>query len=731
MNLRKVSKYGVLFLLGLASWIPILVINIKYWIMFRFTSFVSFEEWWLDDEFRSGFYAIFVVTNYVLVHELIRRIEKWDVIDLLWKLLVIGISGISVTFLFQLAEDQMFEQNIFPLVKGLSESVSLYSVLIFCLSTIFIFRKLILYQKNRRKVWSWNILQGVFVLGLARLFIGLGSPVGPNTPQDINSSLFSWDTTGIYLTIVLPLFLGVSLFLSGNINWSAYLNYNQKIRSLGLLFVIILLFVAFYFMYPFHAFPDTDNAFILLTRKHLIYGMLFLFPFIYALLSAVVMIFNLQTSSVFEQRSIELATIQRINQSIQANLDTDEILRTLLDASLLTSNSTAGWIETIETVDGVRKRTLSYSKGVTKEEIEYLRNREDLTEAVLESGKHMHIRNLRKHRNFRYAKTRIRSLLALPIQTSKHPVGVVYLVNELSGSFEEASILSLVSLTEQSGISIENAELVARSIDLEIYREQLKIAKTFQKQILPQALPGTDKIEFFVKSQEVDEIGGDFYDVTQRGNTYKIAVGDVSGKGTTAAFYMAETKGIFQALTQLDIGVRDFILNANKALSHCFRKGTFMTLTYVHIHIDLMEVELLRAGHCQTLYYNSEEDKLCSLENGGLGLAMVRNASYAKYIPEPDRFPVKPGDLLILFTDGIIEAHNFDREEFGIDRLKEIVFRLRNTDSRLIAETLVQQVKAFTGGVIDDDYSILVIRFLQGEQISINTVNINDGNQGK
>lgn len=719
-----------MFLLGLSSWVPILFINLIYWIQYLKAGLVAFP-FWLGDEFRSAFYAVFVIANYFLVHELIRRIEKWNVIDLLWKLLVIGISGISITFLFQLIEDQMVDQNIYPYIKTLSESVSLYAVLIFCLSTIFIFRKLILYQKNKRKVWSWNILQGIFLLGLIRLFVGLNSNGRPMTPDNLNTSFMEMDTTGIYTSIILPLFLGISLFLSGNINWSAYLNFNQKLRSLLLLFVIILLFVAFYMMYPFHAFPDTDSAFVLLTRKHLVYGMLFLFPFIYALLSGLVLIFNLQTSSVFEQRSIELATIQRINQSIQANLDTDEILRTLLDASLLTSNATAGWIETIDSDASGIIRTLSYSKGVTKEEIEYLRNREDLTTTVLETGKHMHIRNLRKHRNFRYAKTRIRSLLALPIQTAKHPIGVVYLVNELSSSFEEESIHSLVSLTEQSGISIENAELVARSIDLEIYREQLKIAKTFQKQILPQALPGTEKVEFFVKSQEADEIGGDFYDVTQRNNIYKIAVGDVSGKGTTAAFYMAETKGIFQALTQLDIGVRDFILNANKALSHCLRKGTFMTLTYLHIDIDNMAVELMRAGHCQTLYYSSEEDKLCSLENGGPGLAIVRNDSFSKYMPEPDRFNVIPGDLIILFTDGIIEAHNSEREEFGIERLQEIVFRLRRTSSQLIAETLVQQVKAFTGGVIDDDYSILVIRFLQGEQFSINTVNINDGNQGK
>lgn len=702
-------------MLGLSSWLPILLINLVYWLQFQKAGLVTWmwKGIFISDEIRSGFYAIFVIANFFLVNELIRRIQKWDVIDLLWKLLVIGISSISITFLLQLIEDQLIDQSIYPLVKALSESVALYSVLIFCLSSIFIFRKLILYQKNKRKVFSWNILQSILLLGLARLFIGLNSNARIITPDDLNSNLMEMNATGIFTSVVLPLFLGVSLFLSwGNITWSAYLNFNQKLRSLALLFVIILLFGAFYWMYPFHAFPDTTSAFDLLTHKHLIYGMLFLFPFIYSLLSALVLVFNLQTSSVFEQRSIELETIQRINQSIQSNLDTDEILKTLLDASLLTSNATAGWIELIEKNGDYSSRIITYSNGVTKEEVEYLRNREDLTQTLLESRKHLHIRNLRKHRSFRYAKTRIRSLLALPIQTTKKSIGVVYLINELSASFEEESIRSLVSLTEQSGISIENAELVARSIDLEIYREQLKIAKTFQKQILPQALPGTDKIEFFVKSQDADEIGGDFYDVTQRGATYKIAMGDVSGKGTTAAFYMAETKGIFQALTQLDIGVRDFILNANKALSHCLRKGSFMTLTYLHIDMDAQEVELLRAGHCQTLYYNAAEDTLNSLENGGPGLAIVRNGSFDKYTPEPDKFKFAPNDLLVLFTDGIIEAHSSEREEFGIERLHEIVFRLRKTDSRLISETLVQQVKAFTGGLIDDDYSILVIRFL-------------------
>ena len=238
------------------------------------------------------------------------------------------------------------------------------------------------------------------------------------------------------------------------------------------------------------------------------------------------------------------------------------------------------------------------------------------------------------------------------------------------------------------------------------------MAKTFQKQILPQELPGTDRIEFFTVSQEVDEIGGDFYDVAQQGNTYKIAIGDVSGKGTTAAFYMAETKGIFQALTNLEMGVRDFVINANRALSNCLDPKSFMTLTYVHVDMDTQEIELLRAGHCQTLYYDNAADELKVMEKGGPGLAIVRNDRFSKLVGEPEKLKFGSGDLMVLFTDGIIEAKNIKREEFSFERLQEIVYRLRKTDSRLIAETLVNQVKAFTGGRIEDDYSILVVKFL-------------------
>lgn len=684
------------------------MVNYYYWLYKSLHfSYIVFPAY-LSPTLRSVYYAVFFVANYVLIGQVVRRIEKWDVIDLLWKLLVIGISGISVIFLFNIIEKYYQNHPLHAPVQALSASVNLYAVLIFALSTLFIYRKLILYQKNKRKVFSWYALQIVFAVGLARLFLFPEGGLDPNSTRTALEAGFE----NVFISILLPLFFGISLFLSANVNWSAYLNFNQKLKSLFLILIIVLLFVAFQVNFPLDALPNTEGVFELMRGRFVILGLLFLFPVIYTLFSGLVLIFNLPTSSVFEQRSSELATIQRINQSIQANLDSEEILRTLLDASLLTSNATGGWIEVIDTKEGVRVIDIPYLKNVNHEEIERLRERQDLTQEVIARGKHIHIRNLRKQKNFRYARTRIRSLLTLPIMTSRKPVGVIYLINELAGSFEEETIISLVSLCEQSGISIENAELVAQSIDLEIYREQLRVAKTFQRQILPQKLPGTDRIEFYTVSQEVDEIGGDFYDVVQKDHLYKIAIGDVSGKGTTAAFYMAETKGIFQALTTLEMGVRDFILTCNRALSKCLESGSFMTLTYVQVDMDKKELELFRAGHCETIFYDHSEDELRVMENGGPGLAILRNDTFANHVGQPDKVSFDSGDLLILFTDGITEGKNIKREEFGFERFKEIVYRLRKTDSRLIAETLVNQVKAFTGGRIEDDYSILVVKFL-------------------
>lgn len=688
------SKYTLFILLGVASWAPIVIINFNFWFTKTYYGSGVFGPE-LPTYLRMSYYAFFILANAIMVEQIQRRVEKFDVIDLLWKLLVIGISGISLIFLVQIVGDYMgSNKGDIALVASVSSSIGIYGMLLFSLSTIFIYRKLIMYQKNIRKVISWRLFILILFLGIARLLI----------PND-------WGIAGLMYPVLIPGFLIVTLLLSANVNWTAYLNFNQKLKSLFLIFVIVLLFVAFYIKFPFASLAGTERIKDVFVGEFIIFGFLFVFPLIYTLISGLVLLFNLPTSSVFEQRSSEITTLQRINQSIQSNLKVADVLTTLMDASLLTSNATGGWIELIPESGDQSLVEVSYTKNISREEIDTLREKESFTKRVIKDKKHLHIKNIRKLKALRFTRSRIRSLLILPIFAKEVPVGVVYLTNELANSFEEATITTLSGLTEQAGLAIENADLVRQSIDFERYMEQVKIARQVQEQILPPSLPGSEHISFHVMSQDAEEIGGDFYDVHHKDGLYKIALGDVSGKGTEAAFYMAETKGIFQALTHLDLSVRDFIVTSNKAISKCFNRGNFMTLTYLHIYMDRREIELLRAGHCPTLRYDSQNDVLHSHEAGGPGLGIIRSDTFGNFMGEPETIGFNPGDLLILFTDGILEARDDKQEEFGIEKVKQIVTELRKAESKAIAEALLEEVMKFSGGAIDDDYTILVIKF--------------------
>ena len=652
--------------------------------------------------------GLFVATTSLMVQQFVRSIEKWDVIDLLWKLLVIGVSGISLTFLMQIITIYIGKEIpvLAVKVKMVYFGVALYAFMIFISSAIFFFRKLIFYQKNKRKVFLWRAFEISLLLAFLVLFEPEWLPYG----YAVRSAL-------------LPTFLIISFFLSANVNWSAYLNFNQKLRSLFLIAVIIVLFIAYSYAFPFEILPpylvkgviqDVPNPFKMLTSKYILLGLLYMFPLMYVLFSVLVLIFNLPTSSVFEQRSSELASFQRIHQTVQrAKLDYAQILNTLLDASMLTSNSTAGWI-TIrdDKILEHMEETLKHDT-LSEEEIIALQKPVDLTDKVTEENKFYLVKNLRKHRLYKGLRLKYKTMLVIPVVTEAKKIGAIFLVQELSNTFEEETILSLVALAEQSAIAIENAELVTQSIRLERYMEQVKIAKQVQEQILPTTLPDNDQIEFHAVSQDAEEIGGDYYDVAQiNDHLYRVALGDVSGKGTTAAFYMAETKGIFQSLTQLDLSVREFILHTNKALSRCFQPGFFMTLTYLQINLQKKELELLRAGHCQTLFYDSASDKLEIWEDGCPGLAMIRNDAYDGFVPEARKRFFNSGDFVVLFTDGIIEAKNEENEQFGIERLADLVTSYRSLGGKDLAEQLLVKVKNFTGGILDDDYTILVIKFL-------------------
>src|SRR5690606_30201936 len=147
--------------------------------------------------------------------------------------------------------------------------------------------------------------------------------------------------------------------------------------------------------------------------------------------------------------------------------------------------------------------------------------------------------------------SRFRSILAFPIYVKNENIGILALLKELPDGFNREMSRIVATFANQAGISIENFRLMEEALQNERYKEELKIAKTVQKSLLPEVLEKDDEFDIAAFSESADEVGGDYYD-TLRTNDHQVAliVADVSGKGTTAAFHMSQMKGIFHSLAQ-------------------------------------------------------------------------------------------------------------------------------------------------------------------------------------
>lgn len=661
-------------------------------------------------------FGIFVTFNMLLASAIVNRAEKWDVNELLWKLFVIGISGLVVIFITDFFYRYFFgDREIGRVIEPFILSLKLYGYILFFSSLVFGFKKLIFYNKSKTKVVLWRIFIAILILSGILIFDNPVQEPVEGATEAKPAMLFKYLRTAL-----IPAFFLVTLVLSAYVNWSAFLTIGKKLRALLLMATLGLLMGAYVNIFPTTLIGHEGEDLLInpMTGKYMILGLLFYFPLIYLAISALIVFFNLFTSSVFEQKSSEIASLQRIAHSIQANFNLDETLRTLLDSALLTSNTEAGWIEKVERDGNEFRFTLGIRENLTMDEIHGLNPVSSISIECLKTNTHLYLRNLRKHKEIRLKRGRFQSLVAIPVITRQHPVAVLFLANELSSPYEDEVIFSLLGLSEHAAVAVENSELLRHSINLERYAEQLKVARQMQERILPKKLPSGNGVIFHAQSETAEEIGGDYFDVVKTAEgKFKVALGDVSGKGTEAAFYMAETKGIFQALVAADHSVKEFIQHANAALCACLKPGTFLTLTYLEIIPEKKEVHMIRAGHCPALYYDSRQKCFSYLDNGTLGLGIKTNKDFLAMIPDPDVIQYTHGDFLVLFTDGIVEARNTHKEEYGYTRLKALAANLAANTPEETAQNILKDAREFTGGKIEDDYTLLVIRFEDNQAI--------------
>jgi serine phosphatase RsbU (regulator of sigma subunit) len=170
-------------------------------------------------------------------------------------------------------------------------------------------------------------------------------------------------------------------------------------------------------------------------------------------------------------------------------------------------------------------------------------------------------------------------------------------------------------------------------------------------------------------------------------------------------------KGIFHSLVQMDIDPKQFMNYANAALSRCFENTSFINVSYFVINGNTKKISFARAGHAPSLFYSASEKKAYYFKNKGLGLGILRNSGFDKYV-QVNEFEFSTNDVLVLYTDGVTEACNENKEQFGANRLLDAVTELANQSPENIQIGVIKKLYDFCAKEsLDDDYSLLIVKF--------------------
>lgn len=311
---------------------------------------------------------------------------------------------------------------------------------------------------------------------------------------------------------------------------------------------------------------------------------------------------------------------------------------------------------------------------------------------------------------------KLRSIIVVPVIFGNHLYGVLAVANPISGkSFTETDFSLAQSLGEQAGLSLHNIESVSAFILKNKMEFDLRLASSVQQYLLPSKLPNTDKLEFAVKYFPQQLIGGDFYDCFKIAEgKFGLVVGDVSGKGVSAAIIMAICQTKLRYIAQENNAPSETLKKLNAEMVVSMRTDMFITLVYAVIDSDSSTITLARAGHEPALLYKAglNRDAAVKIKGGGMAVGMVPPELFDETI-EDVSIDFGKGDILTLYTDGITEACNSRGEEYSSARLAAAISNLAARNANDINDELIRGVERFTkNSTYADDLTLVTVKHI-------------------
>lgn len=305
----------------------------------------------------------------------------------------------------------------------------------------------------------------------------------------------------------------------------------------------------------------------------------------------------------------------------------------------------------------------------------------------------------------------LKELITIPLLTKEKAIGILTVIRKNKpdvSEFSKEDIETLETIVSLSASAIENAYLYERTLNEQKMQQELKLAHEIQKRILPKKVPQSKNFEYGGVSIPARGIGGDYYDFFQVNKASTeltgITIVDVVGKGIPAALITIMIKSIIQMNVQGNASPKDVIKHINQAALNEPAITKFIPMFYCIVNDQTNNLTYTNAGHEVPMVFRARENEFFRLDTEGFPVGGMEDVDY-----EEKNLLLRPGDIVSISTDGIVEARNPDGEEFGTERLMKYIRMYKHLPANKIVDKIYTNLINFVKDAPQHDDITLVI----------------------
>lgn len=388
------------------------------------------------------------------------------------------------------------------------------------------------------------------------------------------------------------------------------------------------------------------------------------------------------SNQILERRVENLSNLNSLSRAVLSVLDLDNIINIILDAYFVLTGAKRISLYLWEAEGLINKKT----KGECNFKENLLFSEEEIKEFTKKDYQEMYEKLSKK---FILADNEV--IVISPLVVKEKQLGVIYVIEDKNKliDLDEETISALVI---QVSIAINNAQIYSELIVKERISNELDVASRIQKKILPADVDEIFGLEIAQYFEPAKEIGGDYYDYTiLDDNIFSITIADVSGKGVPAAFLMALGRSVLKTLTLTgDFAPNENLNELNKIIYSDITEDMFITMMHSKYNKENKTLYYSNAGHNPLVVYRASTDSIELHTVKGVAIGFLEEYKYRQ-----GEIQLNKGDIVIFYTDGITEAENSNKEMFGLERLKEVIYNNKNKSPKELRKVILESINRF------------------------------------